>query len=66
VLRLDLLYRPRPVGQEDFLPTGVDMFGYILYRPHDGDLPIGLRPDAVDLASELKVQGEVDFNGGED
>jgi hypothetical protein len=63
LVRFDLLYRARPAAQEIVLPTNVDVFGYIPYKPDTGDRPIWLKPDVTDLAS---VQGEkVDLENGQ-
>jgi hypothetical protein len=51
VIRSDLLYRPRPVGQGMLGPEDVDVYGLVLRRLNDGDRPIWARPDIADLTS---------------
>jgi hypothetical protein len=63
MIRSDLLYRPRPVGQGMFGPEDVDVYGFMLNK---GDRPIWVRPDVADLACTYTSHDEVDGKEGRD
>jgi hypothetical protein len=58
MIRSDLLYRPRPVGQGMFGPEDVDVYGFML---NEGGRPIWVRPDVDDLACISTSQDDVDM-----